>query len=58
MMPCVTRGLFVVIEGLDRSGKTTQAAALLERLTSSEGVPAKLLKIPGTCDTTSYEPAL
>ncbi|KAI0031444.1 thymidylate kinase [Vararia minispora EC-137] len=39
------RGAFIVIEGLDRSGKSTQAAALVERL-SSRNIPAKLFKFP------------
>ncbi|OBZ66494.1 Thymidylate kinase [Grifola frondosa] len=40
-----SRGAFVVIEGLDRSGKSTQSALLLERLHSA-GVQAKLIKFP------------
>ena len=40
------RGAFIVIEGLDRSGKSTQAAALLERL-DKNGVRAVLQKFPG-----------
>lgn len=40
------RGAFIVIEGLDRSGKSTQAAALLGRLQDSQ-ISAKLLKFPG-----------
>lgn len=40
------RGAFIVIEGLDRSGKSTQAAALLARL-EHMNVPAKLIKFPG-----------
>jgi len=39
------RGAFIVIEGLDRSGKTTQTSLLHDRLQSS-GVPVKLLKFP------------
>jgi dTMP kinase len=39
------RGAFIVIEGLDKSGKTTQTSLLHDRLQSS-GVPAKLLKFP------------
>ncbi|KDQ19063.1 hypothetical protein BOTBODRAFT_83164, partial [Botryobasidium botryosum FD-172 SS1] len=38
------RGAFIVIEGLDRSGKSTQAALLLARL-QTHG-PAKLIKFP------------
>jgi thymidylate kinase len=40
------RGAFVVIEGLDRSGKSTQASAILSRL-QQNGIKAKLLKFPG-----------
>jgi dTMP kinase len=40
------RGAFIVIEGLDRSGKSTQAAALLRKLQDSQ-VSAKLIKFPG-----------
>lgn len=40
------RGAFVVLEGLDRSGKSTQAAILLEHLQKA-GVPAQLMKFPG-----------
>ncbi|KAJ7475772.1 thymidylate kinase [Mycena latifolia] len=40
-----TRGVFIAIEGLDRSGKTTQVATLQARL-EAEGVPVKLLKFP------------
>ncbi|KAJ6491576.1 thymidylate kinase [Mycena vulgaris] len=40
-----TRGAFIAIEGLDRSGKTTQVATLQARL-ETEGIPVKLLKFP------------
>ncbi|KAM6492602.1 thymidylate kinase [Amanita muscaria] len=39
------RGAFIVIEGLDRSGKSTQASAILSRL-QENGIKAKLLKFP------------
>ncbi|KAM6504128.1 thymidylate kinase [Amanita muscaria] len=39
------RGAFVVIEGLDRSGKSTQASAVLSRL-QENGIRTKLLKFP------------
>lgn len=39
------RGAFIVIEGLDRSGKSTQAATLLRRLQDAQ-VSAKLIKFP------------
>lgn len=41
------RAPFIVVEGLDRSGKTTQTALLQERL-EKEGVRSKLMKFPGT----------
>ncbi|TFY80580.1 hypothetical protein EWM64_g3427 [Hericium alpestre] len=47
------RGAFIVIEGLDRSGKSTQAAKLCERL-EHEDIPVKLQKFPGTCLSLSY----
>ncbi|KDQ50164.1 hypothetical protein JAAARDRAFT_142390 [Jaapia argillacea MUCL 33604] len=39
------RGMFIVIEGLDRSGKSTQAARLVEHL-QKDGIDAKLIKFP------------
>lgn len=41
-----SRGAFIVIEGLDRSGKSTQAAALIKHL-QDEKIPSKLIKFPG-----------
>ncbi|PBK59058.1 thymidylate kinase [Armillaria solidipes] len=41
----MTRGAFIVIEGLDRSGKTTQTADLREKLAAS-GNTVKLHKFP------------
>ena len=40
------RAPFIVIEGLDRSGKTTQTSKLHETL-KDIGVEAKLIKFPG-----------
>ena len=40
------RASFIVIEGLDRSGKTTQTCKLHETL-KDIGVEAKLIKFPG-----------
>lgn len=42
------RGALIAVEGLDRSGKSTQTAILMDRLKQS-GVDAKLLKFPGKC---------
>ena len=44
-----TRGALIVIEGLDRSGKTTQTARLLAHL-ESLSVPVKLQRFPGIDD--------
>ncbi|KAF9779208.1 thymidylate kinase-domain-containing protein [Thelephora terrestris] len=41
----MTRGAFIVIEGLDRSGKSTQAARLLERIEAASK-SVQLLKFP------------
>ena len=40
------RGAFIVVEGLNRSGKTTQTSLLYDHLESS-GISVKLLKFPG-----------
>lgn len=40
------RGAFIVIEGLDRSGKSTQVAALADRLQRA-GFAVKTMKFPG-----------
>nr|VWO96223.1 Peptidyl-prolyl isomerase CWC27 [Ganoderma boninense] len=40
-----TRGAFIVVEGLDRSGKSTQVTLLEERL-KKEGVAVTLVKFP------------
>ncbi|KYK60852.1 Thymidylate kinase [Drechmeria coniospora] len=40
------RGTFVVLEGLDRSGKSTQVKLLEERFVS-EGRPVKVMRFPG-----------
>ena len=44
-----SRGSFIVIEGLDRSGKSTQAERLRARIAETNGPDkVKLLKFPGT----------
>lgn len=43
------RGAFIVLEGLDRSGKTTQTAKLVQRI-QDEGNECKLIKFPGTAN--------
>ncbi|OSX64079.1 hypothetical protein POSPLADRAFT_1089880, partial [Postia placenta MAD-698-R-SB12] len=40
-----TRGAFIVLEGLDRSGKSTQADILVQRFKDA-GSPVKLMKFP------------
>lgn len=43
------RGAFIVLEGLDRSGKTTQVK-LLEQRFVEEGKKVKVMRFPGTFD--------
>ncbi|KAG2011209.1 thymidylate kinase [Coprinopsis cinerea AmutBmut pab1-1] len=45
------RAPFIVIEGLDRSGKTTQTALLQSRLESELGASTKLMKFPDRTTT-------
>ncbi len=42
----VVRGALVVLEGLDRSGKTTQVKQLEQRFTE-QGRPVKAMRFPG-----------
>ena len=42
------RGAFIIIEGLDKSGKSTQAKTLLRRLQDAQ-ISAKLINFPGQC---------
>lgn len=39
------RGVFIVIEGVDRSGKTSQCHRIVERL-NTEGITAKFYGFP------------
>lgn len=43
----VKRGAFIVLEGLDRSGKTTQVK-LLEQRFVEEGKKVRVMRFPGT----------
>ncbi|KAF8738949.1 Thymidylate kinase, partial [Rhizoctonia solani] len=43
--PTMVRGAFIVIEGLDRSGKSTQCAQMVSRI-EGEGKPVKAIKFP------------
>eukprot|EP01134_Creolimax_fragrantissima_P007986 CFRG7986T1 len=45
MMGSSRRGALIVLEGCDRSGKSTQAKMLAERLTK-DGMPSKLMRFP------------
>lgn len=45
--PPSRRGAFIVIEGMDRAGKTTQAALLRDRLAAASARPVELIKFPG-----------
>lgn len=42
----IKRGLFVVVEGLDRSGKSTQVKRLVEAL-QRKGVQVEACRFPG-----------
>lgn len=46
LISAVTRGAFIVLEGLDRSGKSTQVA-LLEKRLLAEGKKVKMMRFPG-----------
>lgn len=41
------RGALILVEGLDRAGKTTQTSELVTRL-RNEGLNVELIKFPGT----------
>jgi len=52
----VSRGAFIVIEGLDRSGKTTQVKRLEAEL-AKDGKKVKMIRFPGNhCPDTCYSP--
>lgn len=42
----VQRGLFIIVEGLDRSGKSTQCDKLVTNL-NAKNIKAELVKFPG-----------
>ena len=46
MSRCISRGALIVLEGCDRSGKSTQCVKLVESLNAG-GVRAKLWRFPG-----------
>ena len=45
-MAGATRGLFVVLEGVDRCGKTTQAKRLVEMVARATGRPCESVRFP------------
>ena len=53
------RGALIVVEGLDRAGKSTQCLRLVKHLNEC-GFPAELIRFPGVyydegvCSTTNY----
>lgn len=53
--PTAARGAFIVLEGLDRSGKTTQVK-LLEQRFVEEGSKVKVMRFPGESLTRSKTP--
>lgn len=40
------RGALIVLEGCDRSGKSTQCKRLVEAL-NNKGIPSQLMRFPG-----------
>lgn len=48
----ITRGAFILIEGLDRAGKTTQVKRLCDKLYAS-GHNVKTVRFPGTFTSNS-----
>ena len=46
-VPQKARGAFIVIEGLDRAGKSSQCELLYRSLLSGD-IPARYIKFPGT----------
>lgn len=42
------RGAFIVLEGVDRCGKSTQVVKLVERL-QAQGFAAEAIRFPGAC---------
>lgn len=46
-----SRGALIVIEGLDRAGKTSQCQLLVDNLTQ-KGHNVKYIKFPGNTNTT------
>src|SRR5688572_13556702 len=55
--PGVVRGAFVALEGLDRSGKTTQVKLLEQRFVEL-GRKVKVLRFPGQWTPMPHQPAV
>jgi len=53
----MTRGKLIVFEGLDRSGKSTQCARLVESL-GKQGQKVKHMRFPGMCCILNHEKAM
>ena len=53
----IARGALIVVEGLDRSGKTTQVKLLEERFLK-EGKKVKAMRFPGTSNFNTSSPLL
>src|SRR6267142_2419866 len=49
------RGAFIVIEGLDRAGKTTQTELLAEHLATTTGLSVSRRKFPGEQQKTTHK---
>ena len=47
-MATSSRGAFILFEGVDRCGKTTQCSRLVERL-KAQGHDADFVRFPGVC---------
>lgn len=52
--PAAARGAFIVLEGLDRSGKTTQVKLLQTRFAEA-GKEVKAMRFPGMCLSTLWD---
>ena len=46
MLPAARRGVFILFEGVDRCGKTTQANLLVKSLQDA-GKPTEFMRFPG-----------